>query len=216
MKISLKRFLIYALIIFCAGYAYGLTQVSPKVEKAQAQTYWGGCSGAYAQCPGTSGPISSCVQSSDFDITITSIGAAIPPGQQFVVTIEPADGSGTACEGTQVTCLRRVTTFYTKTHPTTSGGWPAGQTTWHMPLLNQIGCGTTGACTNNYHVVASFDDPRVDPTASCLNPPVPATIQNGSPNVVTVPINCAAPSPSPTACPTVPTVVPTITCPNCQ
>lgn len=214
MRIKLLKPFLFAIIIFCAGYAYGLTQIIPHIEQAQAQTLWGGCSGAYAQCPGISGPISSCVQSADFDVTINSTGAPIPAGQHIIVTIEPADGSGSSCSG--VTCLKRVINFQTKTNPTTSGGWPAGQTSWQMPTLNQIGCDTTGVCTNNYRVSVVFDQPFIDPNLNCpVSQIIPwtGTIQNGVKKTVPLSITCIAPAPT---CPVVPTVVPTITCPNCQ
>lgn len=199
MKIKL---LVVLGIFFASGLFAGSIAPSNRIDSAQAAK-WGGCAGAVGQCPGTSGPISTCVDSAEFKVNINGTGP-LPPGQGFVVDIFPDDGS-TACS--DVTCLKRDTHY-------TGLSWnnqPISET------FDQIGC-STGACANNYTVNVYFNEPKLPGTENCSIPNSIqkwAGIQNGVQREFTFTFNCTTPpSPSP-SCPVLAAPVVTVKCPNC-
>ncbi len=155
---------------------------SPVVKTACA-TSWGACNPDpnYQSCPSGIGPISGCISSVDFNVTINSVGSApVPNNTPFRIQIYPSDGSGNSCSN--VTCLKRTTDY-------TTPGWGSAGIPYQVKL-DQIGCDLTGSCTNNFTVQINFAT-----TVTGLNCPEYRqnfNIQNGSPVTVTYNINCTS------------------------
>lgn len=212
IRYLIKKEVLVFLGIFILGFFFGILDAKNITGKAEA-TKWGNAPGCVSDadhkiCPSGAGASSYCVDSADFYIRIQ--GTNIPIGQQMAIDIGPADGTLTCSD---VNCLKRTTHFTTGDNPYTSSGYPGG--TWYIPVLDQIGC-SSGICNNTYNVNVSFYAIN-DPNLNCAAPPTKqVTVQNGGSYELFFPITCLVPSPSPTVCPTVPTVIPTITCPNCQ
>lgn len=176
------------------------------VPKACATGWGSSCpdspGATYHICPRTGAAYGGCVQSVDFNITIAS-DTFIPPGQRFIVSIFPTDGSGSVCS--DVTCLKRTTEY-------TTDGWTGGSLT--LPTLDQIGC-SSGACSNAYSIRIRFAEPFQPGVPNCpisMNPDFTTTIQNGVPVYVPYTLHCQQPEATPTNSPTPsPTRTPTPT-----
>lgn len=187
-----KQLVFFAKIATFLGILFMVFSLSPSkdtfVNQACATGWGASCTNSpgpnYHICPATGQAFSGCVQSAMFNVSIA--GTRIPPGQKFSVSIAPSDGSGSVCSA--VTCLRRTTGY-------TTDGWAGSPLS---ATLDQIGCATSGTCTNSFRVQVRFAQPYIDPSLNCPNPPdVIIDIQNGISKPANFNIVCDAPTHTP-------------------
>lgn len=207
MKNKFKKIIFSSLLVvlFFLGLSLLKDNSSISFIKTACATNWGGCNPDpnYQVCPKTGVAISACVQSVDFNITISSVGSApIPPGTPFRIQLYPSDGSGDSCPN--VTCLRRTSDY-------TTPGWGTAGTPYSVKL-DQIGCDLTGQCTNNYTVQINFATSVTG--ISCPEFRQNFNIQNGNPVTVNYPVNCT--STQTYTCPGAPGGPPTSSTEMCQ
>ncbi len=210
---------IFLLIIFILV-ASGLALWNPAKKSADATSWGNTCPAPNNFCP-SGASLNICVSGFTFNTTVNYVN--VPAGTTYQIDVYPANadgstrGSGLGTCGGTVNCLVRNENF-----SVTVGAGKSSDTFG----FDRIGCTTNTACapnqTDNYAVNAYLTS-GVPAGTTCTIKSNDANglpglsfediyNRNGGSSTEVFTINCTS---APT-CPAVPTVVPTITCPNCQ